>query len=222
MPLKKVGGIRVHGPLCNCCTGSGMRLVPQALDNSCSTEPLSPLVADNTPSELIFSADIHKSTQVLKQIPQASRHLAATKLAGALDDVTNKNDSGSLKHLFKFASSCFDQPHQGGHCRSLISTVKRMLEVEADPVMPRITGQHSRFRLFNPMESLAKPVLAKHEDSVYGGAVRIACSEDAIVDSTPDTLNALLEKTPMSSPRFLSSISSNTWQFCTIFLNIGR
>ena len=114
MPLTKAGAIRIHGPLSNRCTGSGMRLVPQALDDNCSTEPLSPPVADDSPPELIFSADIRRSTRILKRIPRAARYLAATKLASALDDVTNKNDSDSWERLFKFASRCFAQPQQGG------------------------------------------------------------------------------------------------------------
>ena len=66
MPLTKGGGIRVHGPLSNRCTGSGMRLVPQALNNSCSIEPLSPLVANDSPPELIFSADIRRNTRIFE------------------------------------------------------------------------------------------------------------------------------------------------------------
>ena len=62
-----------------------------------------------------------------------------------------------------------------------------------DSVAPRVTGQHSCSHLFDPMESLTKQVSAKLEDGDYGGAVRIACSEDAIADITLDTLSALLE-----------------------------
>ena len=134
MPLMKAGGIMVHGPLSNNCNGSVMRLVPQALDDSCSTEPLSPLIANDSSPELIFLADICRNTRILKRIPRAARHLAATKLAGALDDVTNKNDSDSWERLYKFAGRCFAQPQLGGQCRSLTSTVKRMLEVEANLV----------------------------------------------------------------------------------------
>ena len=37
MPLTKAGAIRIHGPLSNRCSGSGIRVVPQALDDNCST-----------------------------------------------------------------------------------------------------------------------------------------------------------------------------------------
>ena len=128
MPLTKAGPIRIHGPLSNRCTGSGIWLVPQVLDDNCSTEPLTPPIADDSPPELIFSADIHRSTRVLKRIPRAARHLAATKLGSALDDVTNKNDSDSCERLFKFASHCFAQPQRGSQCRSRTSTVKCILK----------------------------------------------------------------------------------------------
>ena len=159
------------------------------------TEPLLPLFANDLPPELIFKADIRRNTRILKHIPRAVRHLAATKLAGTLDDVTIKNDSDSRERLFKFAGRCLAQPQRGGQHRSPTSAVKCMLEVEADPVAPRVAGLHSCFRLFDPMESLAKRVSAKLEDGDYGGAVRIPCSEDVIADITPDTLSALLEKT---------------------------
>ena len=176
-----------------------MRLLPQALD-SCSTEPLSPLVANDSPPELIFLADIRRTTRILKRIPRATHHLVATKLAGALDDVTNKNDSDFWKRLFNFAGRCFAQPQRGGQCQSRTSTVKCMLEVEADPVTPRVNGQHSCSRLFDPMKSLAKQVSTKLEDGDYRGAVRITCFEDAIADITPDTVSALLEKHPRPHP----------------------
>ena len=75
-----------------------------------------------------------------------------------------------------------------------------MLEDEADPAAPRVTGQHSRSHLYDPMESLAKRVSAKLEEGDYGGAVRITCSEDTIADITPDTLSVLLEKHPRPHP----------------------
>ena len=128
MPLTKAGAIRIHGPLSNRCTSSGMQLVPQVLDDNCSTEPLSPPIADDSPPELIFSADICRSTWILKRIPRVACHLAAMKLASALDDVTNKNDSDSWERLFKFASCCFAQPQRGSQCRSLTSTVKCILK----------------------------------------------------------------------------------------------
>ena len=150
-PLTKAGAIRIHGRLSNRCTGSGMQLVPQALDDNCSTEPLSPLVADDSPPELIFSADIRRNTRILQRIPSAARYLTATKLASVQDDVTNKSDSDSWERLFKFASRCFTQPQRVGQRRSLTSAVKRMLEDEADSTAPRVTGQHRRSHLYDPM-----------------------------------------------------------------------
>ena len=63
------------------------------------------------------------------------------------------------------------QPQREGQRRGLTSAVKRMLEVEVDPVAPQVTGQHSCSCLFDRMESLAKRVSAKLEDGDYGWAV---------------------------------------------------
>ena len=92
------------------------------------------------------------------------------------------------------------QPQREGQRRGLTSAVKRMLEVEVDPVAPQVTGQHSCSCLFDRMESLAKRVSAKLEDGDYGWAVRLSCSEDAIADITPNTLSALLQKHPRPHP----------------------
>ena len=99
------------------------------------------------------------------------------------------------------------------------------LEDEADLAAPRLTGQHSRSHLYDPMESLAKRVSAKLEEGDYGGEVPIACSEDAIADITPDILSALLEKHPRPHPdSYLPSppIPGNFIPFSEIFLSSIR
>jgi hypothetical protein len=48
----------------------------------------SPIVQDSS-SEFLFSFAICQSARVLKRIPHAARHLAASKFAVVLDDVTN-------------------------------------------------------------------------------------------------------------------------------------
>ena len=58
------------------------------------------------PPELIFPPDVIQFFCVLKRIPRASRHLAATKLARILEDASKKNDSGSWSRLFKFSCRC--------------------------------------------------------------------------------------------------------------------
>ena len=52
--------------------------------------------------ELVFPPDICKSTRILKRIPRAARHQAASncKLARLLDDVTARNDISSWARLF--------------------------------------------------------------------------------------------------------------------------
>ena len=50
------------------------------------------------------------------------------------------------------------------------------------------------------MQYLAKRVSAKLEEGDYRGAVRIACSEDAIEDITDKTISSLREKHPGPHP----------------------
>ena len=88
------------------------------------------------------------------------------------------------------------QPRRGGQRWSLMSVVKRQLEDESfqrDSCLPRL---HSS----DPMQYLAKCVSAKLEEGDYRGAVRIACSEDAIADITDATISSLREKHPGPHP----------------------
>ena len=71
--------------------------------------------------------------RVLKRVPRASRHLAATKLARILEDVAEKNDSGSWSRLFKFGRRCLAVPRRGGRRRKLASAVNAKLQEEAEP-----------------------------------------------------------------------------------------
>ena len=123
MPLTSAGVIRVHGPLSNRCNGSGMPPSSTGATDS-STQPARsssngasqvPPISQSTPllslSESLsplFRAS--SRARVLKRIPRASRHLAATKLAGILDEVTEKNDVASWDRLFRFGSRCLTLP----------------------------------------------------------------------------------------------------------------
>ena len=116
-----------------------------------------------------------------------------------LDDVSEKNDSSSWARLFKFGRRCLAQPRRGGQRRSLTTVVKRQLEVEADPSFQRdscLTRMHSS----DSMQYLVKRVSAKLGEGDYRGAVRIACSEDAIADITDETISSLREKHPGPHP----------------------
>lgn len=51
--------------------------------------------------------------RVLKRIPRASRHLAATKLTAIINDVVEKNEDRFWDRLFKFCHRCFAVPRWG-------------------------------------------------------------------------------------------------------------
>ena len=116
MPLTKSGALRIHGPLDNRCTGSGMQLHPQVPRvsaacrdpassvpgaNELSDVPLcNESLSEHESVELVFPPDICKWTRILKRIPRAARHQAASKLARLLDDVPARNDIPSWTRLF--------------------------------------------------------------------------------------------------------------------------
>ena len=91
MPVTRAGQMRVHGPLSNRCGGSGM----SPSSTAPATRESSSVVQDGPPSQSPPSPELylrHSSVRIVERIPRASRHLAATKLAGILDEVTDKND----------------------------------------------------------------------------------------------------------------------------------
>ena len=143
---------------------------------------------------------------MLKRVPRASRYLAATKLARILEDVSVKNDSGSWSRLFKFGRRCLAVPRRGGWRRNLASTVNAQLQEEAEPLSNLSSLSRSKHRpspnghADGDFRGLAKRVSSKLEDGDYRGAVRIACSEDAIGEVSDDTLSALQRKHPSPHP----------------------
>ena len=112
MPVTGAGVLRVHGPLSNRCAGSGM--CPSSASSAAATATTTTtttLMADANgangqdptpvpgpfPSESLLQLFRRTSTsvKVVKRIPRASRHFAATKLAHVLDGVTEHNDATS-------------------------------------------------------------------------------------------------------------------------------
>ena len=89
-------------------------------------------------------------------------------------------------------------PRRGGPRRSLATEVNQLLREECDPppLNPTPTAQpRSRLR-HKHLETLASRVSIKLEEGDYRGAVRHACSDDAILDLTEETLSALRSKHP--------------------------
>ena len=114
------------------------------VDAAANDVPEIPIPSNSPPEppELVFPPDVIQSVRVLKRVPRASRHLAATKLARILEDVSEKNDSGSWSRLFKFGRRCLAVPRRGGRRRKLASAVNAQLQEEAEP--PSNLSSHSR------------------------------------------------------------------------------
>ena len=105
--------------------------VPVPVSNFLSVNSSEPSTVSADEAELfLYTIRDSSRTRILKRIPRASRHLAATKLASILDDVTEKNDFSSWDRLFAFSSRCFAATKRGGQRRSLAAAVNKQLRDE--------------------------------------------------------------------------------------------
>ena len=146
-------------------------------------------------SKLLLSSELRRSVRILKRIPRASRHLAASKLACILDEVSVKNDFTSWARLFQFSHRCFAIPTRGSRRRSLATLVNRQLQDEAIPSTLKHPRPGSR-PSGDPLRTLAKRVSSKLEEGDYRGAVRTACSEDSVAVVTEEVISELKRKHP--------------------------
>ena len=182
--------MRVHGPLSNRCGGSGM----SPSSTAPATRESSSVVQDGPPSQTPPSPELHlrpSSVRIVKRIPRASRHLAATKLADILDEVTDKNDITSWTRLSTFSSRCLAVPKRGGRRRSLATAVNAQLRDASElPTQPPHQSSEPRVTR-DPLSNLAKRVSSKLEERDFKGAVRITCSEDTMADLNEETLPCL-------------------------------
>ena len=204
----------MHGPLSNRCAGSGKCLsltfsVPsspssRSFPSHASQVRPTPAAEASTSAADASAFNVQPSSvRILRRVPRASRHLAATKLASILDEVTRKNDNASWARLCAFSSRCLLAPKRGGRRRSLASAVNAQLRDETlAPSLP--ASQPSRPSTpaapRDPLSSLAKRDSAKLEEGDYKGAVRAICSEDTMVVPSEETLSALRAKHPPRHP----------------------
>ena len=118
MAVTKAGLLRVHGPLGNRCTGSEMSIVSSSSSITAISVPVVVSAGSATSTVVTSDVSVHlvdyekdsdsvsssptvnsffrpTSVRIVKRILRASRHLAATKLASILMDVTMENDEES-------------------------------------------------------------------------------------------------------------------------------
>ena len=148
-------------------------------------------------SKLLLSSELRRSVRILKRILRASRHLAASKLACILDEVSVKNDFTSWARLFQFSHRCFAIPTRGSRRRSLATLVNRQLQDKSIPSTLKHPRPGSR-PSSDPLRTLAKRVSSKLEEGDYRGAVRTACSEDSVAVVTEEVISELKRKHPPS------------------------
>ena len=185
LPLTRLGLIRVHGPVGDRCAGSRNPPI--------QTPDLMSPVSTLNPSR--------PTQKILKKIPRASRHLAASKLATILDEVVKDNSSASWDRLIRFPVRCLRAPRRGGHRRSLASLTNQLIGEEGDPEpVPNQRPHRPPQTTTTSLETLATRISAKLEEGDFRGAVRLASSKDTIADLNEETLSALRDKHPSPHP----------------------
>ena len=205
MTITAAGLVRQHGPLRARCPGShqppaNSTQPPQAVLSRSGRPLVAPLTGSATfqPTCLPPRATV----KILKRIPKASRLSAGRKLATILEAVVGKNDHASWDRLFRFSSRCLRAPKRGGQRRSLATVVNRQLEEETDSsdIGPSTKQGHRHTTTRDPIESLAARISAKLEEGDFGGAVRLASSDDTLAAMDNSTFTALQYKHPPPHP----------------------
>ena len=142
------------------------------------------------------------------------------KLARILQDISEKNDSGSWSRLFKFSCRCLAVPRRGGRRRNLASTVNTQLQEEAEP--PSNISPHSCFKR-HPSNGkadcdmrLGEASFFEAQDGDYKDAVRIVRSEDTVVELSDDILSTHVMKHLSLHPESVFSSPQNLVDVCSL------
>ncbi len=100
--------------------------------------------------------------------------------------------------LLNFPRQCFRVPGSGGRRWNLARLVNQQVAEENDPtppVTPDPSVTHPQLcaskSQSDPLHSLATRVSAKLEEGDFRGAVRLACSEDAVTEHNDATIAAM-------------------------------
>ena len=108
--------------------------------------------------------------------------------------------------LLNFPRQCFRVPGRGGRRWNLARLVNQQVAEENDPTLvtpdPSVAHPycHASKSQSDPLHSLATRVSTKLEEGDFRGAVRLACSEDAVAEHNDATIAALRAKHPAPHP----------------------
>ena len=209
--VTNAGVIHLHGPVGARCPGSGQptgQPPGTVLSQLAQASPVGGAAVTSHRAVPTASLPPRPSAKVLKRVPKASRELCGRKLADLLNAVVRKNDHDAWVRLLGFSARCLSAPPRGGKWRSLASFVNGKLREEADaPAIPSAaTTAAPRPRrgksahLQDPFIHLAARVSSKLEEGDFSGAVRLACSDDALAEPNEATYSALQQKHPSPYP----------------------
>ena len=126
--MTRSGGVRSHGPLHNCCQGSGKSPsvssrapCPRTATRSVKNDQQQPVMPSVGPPGQTVSSGI------LKRVPRGARDLAAREI----ENVVTGNDPLTWKRLLHFSSRCLKSPQREGIRWSLAAAVNRQIREES-------------------------------------------------------------------------------------------
>ena len=131
-------------------------------------------------------------TPVVKRIPRACRHKAATTMTNIIRSVIDDPDrEGHWRELLQFAGTCLRRPKRGGKKAKRLATVisDQITNFKNTCCNKEIVQNRERKEY-----SIRELVAAKISDADIRGAIRIVSSNTTILENNPDTLQKLQDK----------------------------
>ena len=130
--------------------------------------------------------------------------VAPKKFASLLDTVVANKDSTSWSRLFCFTQCCLQAPIEGKGIVSLATFVNKQIRCNvltpSSSITPTQRPRRKTTKAKDPLEFLAQKISAKIEVGNLRGTVRLACSEELIVNVSDNTFHALQAKHPGPHP----------------------
>ena len=164
------------------------------------------LPASMEASEVLVAIDsIRSSSGVMQRIPKGARALAAETLHKVIDAVISSNSFQDWVKLFSFASQALRcVPRDSKLTSSLASFAKKSLAEFSDGgnIFSALSSTENNPKSSNCSvtednpEALRRRVKSKLMDGDLGATVRVASSDDTIMEASPGVLLVLAKKHP--------------------------
>ena len=161
-----------------------------------SNKPVSQDNSHNSvPSNNGWFEEFHTNRNLLKGVAKASRINCSKALCKVLKNVIKENDKKSWIALFSFKCCCLSNPYRGGRKNNSLATVvnKKIIKFEKGD-LEKVNLSNSKTPSNPP--SLASLVAAKISVGDVKGAVRLASSDDSVLNPSQEIKSKLELKHP--------------------------